>query len=77
MVLGSGNAHFGAAGHYRLGDVVATALTLLRVRDAARTELLALVLAAQARAEQEGCLTEEEVVKRVRATIAQRSRTPA
>lgn len=67
-----------AAGRYRdLDAVVAAGVSLLRSQEQARAELLASVLAAQARAEQEGCLTGEEVAERIRATIARRVRTPA
>lgn len=62
-----------ASGRYRdVSDVVAAALALLRRQDQARVELLTSVLAAEAEAEREGCVTGDEMIARVRARLAEK-----
>ena len=62
-----------ASGRYRnLSDVVAAGVSLLRRQEQARADLLASVLAAEAEAEREGCVTGDEMLARVRARLAEK-----
>lgn len=62
-----------SAGRYRdLSDVVAAGVSLLQRQEQARAELLASVLAAEAEAERDGCLTGDDMLARVRARLAEK-----
>ena len=62
-----------ATGRYRdVADVVAAGVSLLRRQEQARAELLASVLAAQAEADRDGCLTGDQMVARVRARLVEK-----
>ena len=62
-----------SAGRYRdLSDVGAAGVTLLQRQEQARAELLASVLAAEAEAERDGCLTGDDMLARVRARLAEK-----
>ncbi len=61
-----------ADGRYRdRAALVAAGLALLREREAARAALLPSVLAAADEADREGCLSGNEMLARVRATLAE------
>jgi putative addiction module CopG family antidote len=67
-----------AAGRYRdRAALVAAAISLLRRQEQARAELLASVLAAKEDADRDGYLSGDEVMERVRATIARRANAAA
>jgi antitoxin ParD1/3/4 len=62
-----------AAGRFRdVSAVVAAGVSLLLRQEQARAELLASVLAAEAEAEREGCVTGDEMLARVRARLAEK-----
>jgi putative addiction module CopG family antidote len=62
-----------AAGRYRdVSAVVAAGVSLLQRREQARAEFLASVLAAEAEADHDGCVTGDEMVARVRARLAEK-----
>lgn len=62
-----------AAGRYRdVSEVLAAGVDLLRQRDAARASFLASVLAAEAEADRDGCVSGDEMVARVRARLAEK-----
>jgi antitoxin ParD1/3/4 len=62
-----------AAGRYRdVSDLVAAGVSLLQRQEQARAELLASVLASEAEAEREGCVTGDEMIARVRARLAEK-----
>ena len=62
-----------ASGRYRdVAEVVAAGVRLLQRQDAARAELLASVLAAEAEADRLGCVTGDEMLARVRARLAEK-----
>ncbi len=50
-----------------------TGATSLRERDAARADFLASVLAAEAEADRDGCVSAEEMLAHVRARLADKS----
>jgi len=59
-----------AAGRYRdMSEVVRAGLSLLRRADAARAELLASVLAAEAEADRDGGVSLEQIEAEMRAAI--------
>jgi antitoxin ParD1/3/4 len=59
-----------AAGRYRdLSEVIQAGLTLLQRSEAARAELLASVLAAEAEADRDGYLSLEQVEAEMRSAI--------
>ena len=62
-----------AAGRYRdRAALVAAGVALLRERDTARAAFLASVLAAEAEADRDGCVSGEDMLARVRARLAAR-----
>jgi antitoxin ParD1/3/4 len=62
-----------ASGRYRdLSEVVAAAVGLLQRQEQARAELLASVLAAEAEADRDGCITGDDMVAHVRARLAEK-----
>ncbi len=59
-----------AAGRYRdVSEVVAAGVALLRERDTARAAFLASVLAAEAEADRDGCVSGDEMLAGVRAKL--------
>jgi antitoxin ParD1/3/4 len=62
-----------AAGRFRdVSEVVAAGVSLLQRQEQARSELLASVLAAEAEAEREGCISGDEMIAHVRARLAEK-----
>jgi len=62
-----------AAGRYRdVAEVIAAGVSLLQRQEQARAELMASVLAAEAEADRDGCMTGDEMVAHVRARLAER-----
>jgi antitoxin ParD1/3/4 len=60
-----------ASGRYRdISEVIAAGVGLLQRQEQARADLLASVLAAEAEADRDGCMTGDEMVARVRARLA-------
>ena len=60
-----------AKGRYRdRAEVVAAGVALLQERDAGRAAFLASVLAAEVEADRNGCVSGEEMLARVRASLA-------
>jgi antitoxin ParD1/3/4 len=67
-----------AAGRYRdVSDIVQAGLRLLQRTDAARAELLASVLAAEAEADRDGCSSLEQVETEMRVAICEAARRSA
>jgi antitoxin ParD1/3/4 len=62
-----------AAGRFRdVSAVVAAGVSLLQRQEQARADLLASVLAAEAEAERDGCVSGDEMLVRVRARLAEK-----
>ena len=62
-----------AVGRFRnVAAVVAAGVSLLQRQEQARADLLASVLAAEAEAERDGCVTGDEMLACVRARLAEK-----
>jgi putative addiction module CopG family antidote len=66
-----------AAGRFRdRAELVAAGVGLLQRHEQARAELLASVLAAQAEADRDGCMSGDQMLARVRARLAEKYGAP-
>ena len=62
-----------ASGRYRdVAEVVAAGVSLLRRQEQVRADLLASVLAAEAEADRDGMMTEDDMMARIEARLAER-----